>query len=463
MANYKVNKPYSESWNGVRSRYEIVPDKNLPYPPRNAFVTNPYLTGVLDIRWDNPQEISENSKWSISGVNIYKSDDSEAGPFRKINLNPIEILSYRDRTNHYLVSDEDVLPRLQPATNAVADWVFRTVHSPIVKENSQNELVENPLDIVVKIDNGDGRGLVIVPAYKVNARIGEVYLITKPVYNPVTKKIEEPRLPSGPNGRLLCSYWYNKNFVHSDLHPRHFYKITTVAKDSNGKTVETKLDDVVAVNVHQIEKPHYIWKGIITKNRYLLEQFGERVKLFIRKEVGDRCINYSDTHQQAHNVCPLCFGTSFLGGYYGPFDIMIAPPEAEKNINLTDAGLRLNFQYESWMGPSPLIRTRDFIVRQNGERLVVGGVTPQGAKGAIFQQHFNLNYKDSKDIIYSVPINGEQSGDCRVTTINVIPESDDTRGINSPITDASPEIPSGKSERAETEKGRTIDFENVTW
>ena len=117
------------------------------------------------------------------------------------------------------------------------------------------------------------------------------------------------------------------------------------------------------------------------------------------------------------------------------------------------------------MGPSPLIRTRDFVVRQNGERLMIGSVTPQGAKGAVFQQHFMLNYRDSKDIIYQVPLDGSAASPKYLPPSNnqVISVSDDTRGINQPVVNTSPEIPAHKSKRAETEKGRTIDFENVTW
>lgn len=465
MADYKCNKPYSPSWNGVKSKYEIVPDKTKPLPPRNLFVTTPYVAGILDLRWDNPLESAENSQWEILGVNVYRSEDSECGPFYAINTAPIEVLYYRDETTHRLVTDEDVMPRLHKGTNANSEWVFRTLHAPIIKEGSQNELLEDPRGISVRIDNGDGQGLINVPAYRINARTGEVYLITKPIFNPETKKIEEPRLPAATNSKCTVSYWYNTNFVKTNLIPRFFYKVTTVGRDpKTGQIFETHLDNVKAVNIYDIEKPHYIWQGIIAKNRYLLEQFGERVKVFMRKEVGERCPNYSDTHGQAHNNCPLCYGTGILGGYDGPVDITIAPPEAEKHISLSDTGLKLNFTYESWMGPSPLIRTRDFVVRQNGERLTVGSVTPQGAKGAVFQQHFMLNYRDSKDIIYQVPVDGVSNQACTTNPKPPVPVSDDTRGVNSPVTNASPVIPDHKENtRAKTDKGRTIDYENVTW
>ena len=452
MVNFKCNKPYPTSYNGVPSY--PAPDQNRPLPPNNTFVTHPYVQGILDIRWDNPQEITSNGRWQILGVNLYRAIDSECGPYEKLNLNPIETLYYRDQTTHKLIVDEDVMLRLSKGTNSVADWVFKTLNTPIIKEDSPNILANVPYDIVVKIDNGDGKGLLVVPAYKVDGRTGEVYLITRPVYNPNTKKIEDPRLPSGPNGKCLCSYWYNLNFIKSDLYPRFFYKITTVGRDNAGSIIETNIKDVRGTHVHMIEKPHYIWKGIIARNRYLLEQFGERAKLFIRKEVGERCPEWSDTHQQATYFCEICYGTGIVGGFYGPINIIIAPPEAEKHIDITDVGLRLNFTFESWTGPSPLVRTRDFIVRQNGDRMTFGSITPQGAMGSVFQQHFTLNYRDTKDILYRVPIYGGERS---------VPVSDDTRGVNRPITPASPVIPDYKSERAKTDKGRTIEYENVVW
>lgn len=466
MANYSSNKPYAVGWNGVRDKYEIVPDYSNPLPPRNVFVTNPYVVGALDIRWDSPLDSPENSKWKIEGVNIYRSEDSEAGPFEKINSDPIETLFLRDQTINKLIVDEDVKSSLHKGSNPVAEWAFTTRNTPIVKQNSQNILADTSADVLVKIDNGDGKGLVPVPAFSVNGRTGEIFLITNPVYNPETKKIEDPRLPSTPDSKITCTYWHNTNHVRSDLVPRFFYKVTTVGRDAVGNVFETSLDKVVPANVFQIEKPHYIWKGIIAKNRYLLEQFGERVKLFMRKEMGKQCPNYSDTHKQAtdSSTCTICYGTGIVGGYQGPFDIVIAPPEAEKHIDLTDIGLKLNFTFESWTGPSPMLRSRDFIVRQTGERLMIGSVTPQGAKGSIFQQHFMLNYRDSKDIIYSVPVyKSHCSGDSRISQNTVIPVSDDTRGINNPVTPDSPVIPEHKSERANTDKGRTIDYENVTW
>jgi len=280
MANYKCNKPYSIGWHGVKSKYEYNPDPNLPLPPNNMFVTSPYITGVLDIRWDNPLERSENSQYQLKGVNLYRSLDNECGPFEKINLNPIQTLYYRDQTNNQLVTNDNVTATLQKGTNAKKEWVVCTNKRPVVKEEGQSVLATSPEDVDLKIDRlGDGN-LQTVPIKKINGSTGEIFLITQPIFNPRTKKFDAPVLPDQPNSKVYVTYRYNSNLIRNDLYPRYFYKITTVGVSKEGKEVETKLDDVMAIHVHQLEKPHYIWKGIIARNRFLLEQLGERVKIF---------------------------------------------------------------------------------------------------------------------------------------------------------------------------------------
>ena len=109
MADFKCNKPYPTSWHGVSPYRE--PDKTRPAAPGNLFVTHPYMAGVFDIRWDNPAHIPENVGTfflNIFGVNIYRSRESQFGPWEKINDAPVGALTFRDETQHQLVLNEDV-------------------------------------------------------------------------------------------------------------------------------------------------------------------------------------------------------------------------------------------------------------------------------------------------------------------------------------------------------------------
>ena len=92
-------------------------DLTKPLAPRNLMVTSPYNVGKIDIRWDNPKIIAQNSGLNILGVNVYRATDSGYGPYVKINDTPVGVLFYRDETKEELVIDEDATATLRPANN----------------------------------------------------------------------------------------------------------------------------------------------------------------------------------------------------------------------------------------------------------------------------------------------------------------------------------------------------------
>ena len=130
------------------------------------------------------------------------------------------------------------------------------------------------------------------------------------------------------------------------------------------------------------------------------------MKVFIRKWVGERCKCWSENHKQAENDCLVCFGTSIVGGYEGPFDILVAPQDGERTVELTENGLSMTQQYEVWTGPTPLLSQRDFIVRQNNDRYSVGPVNIPSNRGTVLQQHFMLGYLPEKDVRYTISASG---------------------------------------------------------
>ena len=132
----------------------------------------------------------------------------------------------------------------------------------------------------------------------------------------------------------------------------------------------------------------------------------------------------------------------------------MAPPETEKIVELMDVGLHVNYDWTTWTGPYPLINDRDFVVRQNNDRLTIAHVNPQGVRGAIFQQHFMLAPLDHNDVRYKVPITGGEDG---------VPPSWNAYRAARP-TDASPVIPEKPEIPDQYElKGRTVTFENIVY
>ena len=204
--------------------------------------------------------------------------------------------------------------------------------------------------------------------------------------------IDSPILPdASQGGEIRISYTYINNYIQTDINRKIYYKCTTVAEVRETNEVkETPLNEVDAISLYDIEKIDWIWAESIRRNRWILEQGGERVKVFIRKWAGERCPCWDEQYKTSKEDCSVCRGTGYVGGYEGPYDILIAPPETERTVQLMDMGLHLSYDWNSWTGPYPLLNDRDFIVRQNNNRYSISHINPQGSRGAIYQQHFML-------------------------------------------------------------------------
>lgn len=421
-----------------------------PLPPLNLFLTSGYQPGVFDLTWDDPATLALNSRYRILGVNIYRSFDSEYGPFHRIS----ELLTcstfWRDRTDNELILEEDVSNQFvlrgecESAAGAASPrWVFKTTY-PIVKENSQAAPATYPEDVHVTID-----GETVIPL-RVNGVNGEVE-INPYIYADVNTQKLDPSLVPGPNSVVTCTYRRNRSLLKTDLGQRVFYRITTVAVPLNcdltkvrcENLVETPLEHAVATSSMEIEKLDWMWREAIRRNRYILEQGGERVKLFLRKNVGVPCPCIPDgIHGQALNDCKLCYSTGIIGGYEGPYDALIAPDDGERRVSQKDIGRTLEHTYEVWTGPTPLISQRDFIVKINGERYSIGGVRFPTNRGMVLQQHFQIGHLDERDIRYQVPVGNplkyaavqfgprgpEREADASVTDKLNIPDERELRG-----------------------------------
>lgn len=382
-----------------------------PLPPLNLFLRSGYQpAGVFDLQWDDPSTLALNSKYRLLGVNLYRSFDSEFGPFTRISEQLVCSNFWRDQTDNELIVDEDVSQNFvldgEPGSGARAPrWVFKTLHRPIVKEGSQAVPTNSPDDVQVWID-----GIQVKPL-AVDGFSGEVE-IDPFIYADVTRQKYDPSLVPGPNSRVTCSYRRNRTLLRTDLGQRVFYRVTTVGVrlDCDLTRVqcqdlfETPLEHATATSSMEIEKLDYIWREGVRRNRFILEQGGERTKLFIRKTVGLPCTCFQDDfHKQPINDCLKCYGTGIIGGYEGPYELLIAPDDAERRISQKDTGRTLEHSYEVWTGPVPLLSQRDFLVKINGERYSVGAVRFPSNRGMVLQQHFNIGHLDEKAVQYKVP------------------------------------------------------------
>jgi hypothetical protein len=448
-------------------------------------VVSPFLPGILDIRWDTPTALAKNAKFNILGVNIYRSESSDRGPFHRINEFPVQGTMFRDRLDY-----AEIREVVDWSTGWVHKgdapnnrrWVIRT-RGTIVKRyhhlpGDGPQWANAPKDVELYIDG------VEVPVDSVFGRSGEITLINQPDWEVVTETETNASIPNAASS-VEVVYYTPKNFVVSGLDRYLHYRLTTVA-NVDGYLVETPFGYSQPTSNHEIEKLDYIWREGVRRNAWILQQGGERVKLFTRKVCGVPCDCGLDPRQrdylgQPKKNCPTCYGTSYVGGFDGPFDAIIAPDDAERRITQLAGGRVKQHSYEVWMGPSPLLTQRDFVVKQTNERYSIGPVRRPTNRGNILQQHFTIGYIDEADIRYSVPIDGTSDlvyPESRPSFIDMPrmpidggPSREEVEGWQDP----QGPFPSGElnttpmgTEKAnvpdaDEPRGRTKAWENITW
>lgn len=386
--------------------------ENPAYPvaPLNLFLTSGYVPGVFDLCWDDPGSLAANGKFVILGVNVYRSFDSEFGPYFRVTEYPLGSRFHRDRTDNVNVSDE-VVENCQwvlrgENTGSGADavrFVFRTLHQGIVAAGSQAVPEVNTAEVRVTIDG------VLARIRGVTGETGEVEIETRQFPDVATQKMDPSPVP-GDTSVVKVSYRYNRSLLRTDLGTRVFYRVTTVGTRVGPDVpraedlVETPLERAATTNSKEIEKLDWIWREAVRRNQWILQEGGERVLVYIRKTVGERCSCTGYTHKQPIGDCHQCFGTGFVRGYEGPYPIVVAPDDAERRLNQMARGRNIEHVMDVWTGPAPLLSQRDFVVRINGERFAVGPVRMPTNRGMILQQHFNLGFIEESDIRFALPI-----------------------------------------------------------
>lgn len=418
---------------------------DYPLSPLNVFCQSSFIDGSFDIRWTPPSDLRVNANFTLIGVNVYRSFDSEFGPYTRINTLPIGTEFYRDNTKICVRVDEDVTDNFISTgeTGPTYEWTLRTDRFPIFINGPTGDADLLSLNVQVRVGDIPANILRIRPEY------GEITLSPHNIWDPKTDTSSPSPLPTAGQ-RVYATYRYLENEIRSSLASRLFYRVTTVGYDKNGVLCETPIEKATQSNNNETEKLDWIWREAVRRNRFILVHGGERVKLFIRKTQGVRCGCYSVEHGQPSSDCEVCFATGVVGGYEGPFDSIIAPDDASRSIDQENRGRSLKHEYETWTSPTPLLSHRDFVVKQNGERYAIGGVRMPSNRGMQLQQHFTISHFDSKDIRYKVPVMD--------TSKIIVPQTkwiDPTSGESVPIVTERVNIGDEREER-----GKTVVWEN---
>jgi hypothetical protein len=379
----------------------------LPLPPLNFFVFSALRQGTIDLRWTDPSQLQANTNFNILGVNIYRSFDSEYGPWFRLNPIPVGTTFWRDRSTVTVAVNEDVsnsftgrgASEVPGPSDPNGQFTFRTLNKPIALVNVFGVTNCPNLNVQVTVN---GQSAVVD---QIDAANGIVRLSTNSIFDPANQVMTPPVLPTGANDVVLVTYKYTANEIPTNLNIKIFYRITTVAYDpATGALIETPLERAAQGNSRQVEQLDYMWREAIRRQKWLLDHGGERAKVFIRKVVGPKCGCNSSLYKQPDATCLVCFGTGIIGGYDGDYDIVLSPDDGEKAIKQSSMGRSYTHPYDTWTGPSPLLSQRDFIVKLNGDRYGLGPVRMPSNRGMQLQQFFQLSHLDDPDIRYKVPL-----------------------------------------------------------
>lgn len=420
----------------------------LPHPPLNiqAYSLN---REIIDIRWTSPDEIQSNTVFNIIGINIYRSFDSEYGPYVRLNTTPVGVNFWRDQTRTVLALQEDATNSFVSKgaeTGPDGRYIICVQNKPIVIYPSPGVANCTNLNVQVTI-NG-------TPAYvqSIDATRGYVELRTRPYFDVASQEKLPAILPTSDSDLVLVTYKYLANEIPTRMNRRIFYRVTTVAYDDESlQFIETPLDRAAQTNYQEVEKLDWIWKEAVRRNQWVLNQGGERVKVFIRKHTGHRCGCWSPEHKRARVDCEVCYGVGIIGGYEGPFDITIAPDDGEKSITRSNRGVTVNHSYDTWTGPHPLLSQRDFIVKLNGDRYGIGPVRMPSNRGMQLQQFFPVSSMDEDDIRFNVTVPNPHYMEAPETRYTIA-----GRGDATPMMTEKENIPDEREIR-----GNTVTFENI--
>jgi hypothetical protein len=272
------------------------------------------------------------------------------------------------------------------------EYWFDVRHAPIVTNRTNRLYTDQTFDVDVIVD---GKSAIVK---SVDGLKGRVVLQIDRQYDEVRKLWVEPVVPT-ISSIVTVSYMYEINTLKMNLSSFPYYKVTAILEDGS----ETRLEWCPAETL-SAEKLDYMYLEAIRRNNWLLDNAGERVLLFIRKTTGTKCECYKRnerTHVQPQvGSCKLCWGTGFVGGYEGPFEIRISPFQSEQKIRMTERGMKLENMEKTWTTISPTITQRDFIIRRKAQVYAIGPISTPDVKGIATQQHFDVEYVDSTDIRY---------------------------------------------------------------
>jgi len=166
------------------------------------------------------------------------------------------------------------------------------------------------------------------------------------------------------NGQLLdtCFFFDTSTQEYSKFH-QGYYVVEAVLLDKGGATMRSP-----AATWHNKQRRWVELRSIEVQRReyWLLSKFGGvKSYLFRKRMYGKRCPSCWDPVSQAvlRDHCPVCYGTSFEGGYLAPVPLYVQYETTPNNRVKTYFGHLEQNQLGAWTISYPTVNPEDVLIR----------------------------------------------------------------------------------------------------
>lgn len=182
-----------------------------------------------------------------------------------------------------------------------------------------------------------------------------------------------------------------------------FYFIVAVNRDG-----ESEPSDAIPVNAGSYQSGlvgnmQFIVPEFMRRRRLILDLDGEEAVFLLRRVAGTFCSCYDAVRMTASARCPICYGTTFVGGYVPISTKMrVLSPTAELKSR-REMGLEIDNKTRAWLVTYPLVHSMDVVVRLNNQRYRITEVTPGITGGVLTRQTFVIDEIEPHDAAYLVP------------------------------------------------------------
>jgi len=374
-----------------------------PNPLRQAvsslLILNSSYVGSRDLWWvDSPS--------ATKGYNVYRAFDNPSQWIKISGPTPWQGHFYRDATvltqKTYTLQPKDFVEQ-----GEFGKWGFKlpeVAYSSLVQ--GRPVVASAPDDVQVTVDGKPIRPIMVVGLDQT------VWMQMDNTLAPGGAVSDTALVNNGDVGKADYSgvqVWtvtFNVLTNYVDIYTtltRTYYTVVPVG--DRGEIHAPGAANTPVVNTQEVDRMDYMQREMVRRNAWIFEEVGEPAYLMFRKTRGVSCGCKGTGLGQPRTGCPICFEVGIVGGYYGPYDMLYIDPDTAATRELDEGGIKVTREARSYLGPTPIVQDGDLVIRRNGERLVVNGVTYKSPRGIILQQEFNVTLLNRGDTRYLIPVN----------------------------------------------------------